>query len=150
MGTVQRAAVGGLAGTIAMGTLLVLLEVQMRARLLLFDAVARFFQVPGRADLGVAPAGLFGVVVWPPIFAAVEPHLPPEDPAVSGMVFAAGLWVAFVALATTEVTVVLLPLYLTVTLLAHLVYGFTLGTVYGWTPASDGDAPAPDVEGSGR
>ena len=91
MGTVQRAAVGGLAGTIAMGSLLVLLEVQMRARLLLFDAVARFFQVPGRADLGVVLAGLFGVVVWPPIFAAVEPYLPPEDPAVSGMVFAAGL-----------------------------------------------------------
>ena len=150
MGTVQRAAVGGLAGTIAMGTLLVLLEVQMRTRLLLFEAVARFFQVPGRADFGVVLAGLFGVVVWPPIFAAVEPYLPPEDPAVSGMVFAAGLWVAFVALATTEVTVVLLPLYLAVTLLAHLVYGFTLGTVYGWTPAPDGDAPAPDVEGSGR
>ena len=150
MGTVQRAAVGGLAGTIAMGTLLFLLEVQMRARLLLFDAVARFFQVPGRADFGVILAGLFGVVVWPPIFAAVEPYLPPEDPAVSGMVFAAGLWVAFVALATTEVTVVLLPLYLTVTLLAHLAYGFTLGWVYGWNPTSDGDAPAPDVEGSGR
>lgn len=137
-----------------MATVFLLIEVQTRARLALFEALARFVGLPDRLVLGFLVFAFFGVVVWPLVFVVVDPHLLPEDDsAVSGMVFATILWVGFVLIGTAEIVPILLPFYAAVTLVAHLVYGFTLGLVYGWTPlASDTDARAlgQEVERSNR
>lgn len=135
MQRVWRAIAGGVAGTLAMSTALLLVDVQTRARLALYEALARLFGVPDSVGLGFLIFAFFGVVVWPLLFVLVESKLPPSgDPAVSGMLFASMLWLGFVLLGTTEILVVLLPFYAVVTLLVHLVYGFTLGLVYGWRP----------------
>lgn len=135
MWKVWRATAGGIVGTFAMMAVLLIVEVQTRARLLLFEALARQFGLPEQVGLGFLVAMFFGVVVWPLVFVAVEPRLPPDDDAaVSGMVFATVLWVGFILIGTTEIAFLLLPFYVAVTLFVHLVYGFTLGLVYGWAP----------------
>lgn len=128
-----RAITGGIAGTLAMSTAFLMVDVQTRTKLELFEALARFFGVGERVGLGFLIFVFFGVVVWPLFFAAIDPYLPPKgDAAVSGMVFATVLWVGFVLIGTTQIAVIVLPFYLGVTLLTHLVYGFTMGLVYGW------------------
>ena len=130
-----RAIIGGLAGTLAMSAALFLVEVQTRARLALYEALARQFGVPDSVGLGFLIFAFFGVVVWPLLFTLLESRLPPSgDPAVSGMLFSSVLWLGFVLLGTSEIHVLLLPFYAVVTLLVHLVYGFTMGLVYGWRP----------------
>lgn len=135
MQRVWRAILGGVAATLVMSIALLMLEVQTRARLALYEALARLFGVPDSVGLGFVVFAFFGVFVWPLLFALVESRLPPSgDPAVSGMLFASVLWLGFLLLGTTELIVHLLPFYAVVTLLVHLVYGFTLGLVYGWRP----------------
>lgn len=144
MRKVWRALTSGIVSTLAMSLAFLMVNVQTRAQLRLFEAMARFFRVPGRVGLGFLVFVFFGVVVWPLLFAAIEPYLPPEgDPAVSGMLFATVLWVGFVIIGTTEIAAIVLPFYLAVTLVTHLVYGFTLGLVYGWKAlALEGESPA--------
>lgn len=151
MRKVWRAIAGGIVSTFAMMSIFLVVDVQTRARLLLFEALARLFWMPDHVGLGFLIAVFFGVVVWPLVFVFLEPRLPPgDDPAVSGMLFATVLWVGFVLIGTSEITTLLFPFYLAVTLLTHLVYGFVLGLVYGWAPlASSRDAGAvgPAVDG---
>jgi hypothetical protein len=133
MGTVLRAITGGAVSTTVMVVTLLVVDIETRSRLSLFEAIARFVGVPGNTGLGFIVFLAFGVVVWPLLFAFLEPYLPPaHDSAVSGMLFASALWVAFMLVGTAEITVILVAFYAAVTLLAHLAYGFTLGLVYGW------------------
>lgn len=135
MRKVGRAIVAGVVSTFAMMVLLLMVEVQTRTQLLLFEALARLFGMPDQVELGFVVAAVFGVVVWPLLFVFVEPYLPPgDDPAVSGMLFATVLWVGFVLVGTAEVPLLVFPFYVAATLFTHLVYGFTLGLVYGWEP----------------
>lgn len=135
MQRVWRAVVGGLAGTFAMSAALLVVDVQTRTQLALYEALARLFGLPDSVGLGFLVFAFFGVVVWPLLFALVESKLPPPgDAAVSGMLFSSVLWLGFLLIGTTELSVLLLPFYAVVTLLVHLVYGFTLGLVYGWRP----------------
>ncbi|MBX0296747.1 DUF6789 family protein [Haloarcula nitratireducens] len=130
-----RTLVSGVVSTVIMMFLLLLIDIQTRARLLLFETLARLFGLPGRVGLGFLVAVFFGVVVWPALFVAAEPYLPPEgDEAVSGMLFATALWVGFLLIGTAEIPLFLFPFYAAVTLITHLVYGFVLGLVYGWEP----------------
>lgn len=133
-----RAIVAGVASTFVHMSILLLVDVQTRARLPLFEALARLFRVPGQVGLGFLISVTFGVIVWPLLFIFVEPYLPPkDDEAVSGMLFAIGLWVGVVLLGTAEMRYLLLPFYLGATLVTNLAYGFTLGLVYGWAPLSE-------------
>ena len=132
--TVLRAVTGGVAGMVVMVLALVMLSIQTRSALNLYGLVARFVGVGGNRSLGFIIFVVVGVTVWPLIFAWAEPHLPPEgDPAVSGMLFAVVIWLAFMVTSVPEVPTILLFLFGGYTLLAHLAYGFTLGLVFGWT-----------------
>lgn len=146
-----RAFVGGSVATAVMTIALLVMDVETRAQLGLFEALARFFGMPNQVGLGFLAFLAFGVFVWPLVFAAVESHIPPrKDVAVRGMLFGAALWVAFAVIATAELQVILVFLYAALTLFAHLLYGFTLGLVYGWTdriPAENGVALHPQANG---
>jgi hypothetical protein len=144
---VGAAVVGGVVGTGVISGILVMLEVQMRDVLHLFDAVARFVGLPGQTFLGFVIYSLAGAVVWPLIFLALRPYLPRgPDPAAQGTVFATALWVVFAITGRGDLTGPLLVVYLVFTLLAHWAYGFTMGAVYGYltgeTPRARGE-PAP-------
>lgn len=145
MHTVKRALTAGIASTAVMSIILLVIDVQTRARLSLFEAIARLFGLYGHIGWGLLVFLFFGVVVWPILFAKIYPSLPPErDLAVKGMVLATGLWIGFVLIGTAKVDAILVLFYLVVTLLPHLVYGFVLGVVYGWT----GPTQTPDMTNS--
>ena len=145
--TALRAVVGGAAGMVVMVLSLVMLNIQTRSALNLYGLVAGFVGVPGNRSLGFAIFIVVGVTLWPLLFAWAEPHLPPEgDPAVSGMLFATAIWLAFMVTSVPEVPTILLFIFGGYTLLAHLAYGFTLGLVYGWTGRSADPANAADAD----
>ena len=132
--TVLRAVAGGAVGMVVMVLALIMLNIQTRSALNLYALIAQFVGVGGDRSLGFVIFVAVGVFVWPLIFAWAEPHLPPEgDAAVSGMLFAVVIWLAFMVTSVPDVPTILLFLFGGYTLLAHLAYGFTLGLVYGWT-----------------
>jgi len=131
MNRLGSAVAGGLVGTTLMSLVFVLMEVQTRYAIHLFDVIARFVRRPGDPYLGFLLFAVAGVVVWPLLFLALRQYIPRgPDPAVQGMVFATLLWVVFVVTGRGDLSGPILVVYGTLTLLAHLVYGFSLGAVY--------------------
>jgi hypothetical protein len=125
------AIVGGAVGTAVMSVILVIIEVEARYAIGIFEAIARFMRVPAEPVLGFLIYALLGTVAWPLLFLSLEPYVPATlDPAVAGMGLGALLWVAFAVIGRGGMGPALLLLYLTFTLAAHLAYGFTLGAVY--------------------
>lgn len=123
---------GGIAGMAVMTVLLLLLEVETREQIGIFQAVARFAGMPGNVFLGFVLFVLAGGLAWPLLFLALDDYLPGgRDPATRGAVFATVLWVAFVILGRGDISGPLLVIYAAFTLLSHLAYGFILGAVYG-------------------
>ena len=137
------AVVGGVVGTALMSLVFVLMEVQTRYVLHIFDVIARFVRRPGEPYVGFLLFAVAGAVVWPLLFVALIDYIPRgPDPAVQGMVFALPLWVAFAITGRGDVAWPTLLIYATFTLFAHLVYGFALGAVYA-SLADVGPEPAP-------
>lgn len=132
---------GGFVGTVALSLLLLLFEVETRSRIRMFDAVARFVGVPGDTAIGFALFLVAGVFAWPLLFAAVEQSLPGDDPAMKGMALGILLWVAFVLLGRGDLSGPIILAFAGLTLMAHLAYGFVLGSAYarftGATPVHD-------------
>ncbi|SEO46097.1 hypothetical protein SAMN04487948_102523 [Halogranum amylolyticum] len=142
---------GGVAGMAVMSLLLLLLEVETRERIGVFEAVARFAGQPGNISLGFVLFLVAGGLAWPLLFLALEEYIPMgPDPATRGAVFAAVLWVAFVILGRGGLGGPLLVIYAAFTLLSHLAYGFVLGAVYGRLTGTTADrlGETPSVETS--
>lgn len=125
-----RAIAGGVVGTAVLSMLLLLLEVETRNALVVFEAVARFVGVPGRRGVGFVLFVLAGSVAWPLLFAALHTWLGEGDAVPRGMAFAALLWVVFVIVGGSGIEGAVLIIFAGFTLLAHLAYGFTLAVVY--------------------
>lgn len=110
---------------------MILLEVQTRSQIHIFEAIARFVGLPNNLVIGFALFVVAGVLAWPLLFIALEPYIPRgPDPAARGIVFAFVLWIAFVITGRGPIGWPLIIVYAGLTLLAHLAYGFTLGAVY--------------------
>lgn len=124
---------GGVVGITAMSVLLLLLEVQTRSRIHLFDAVARFVGVPNNTFVGFLIFVAAGIIAWPLLFVALEGYIPGgPDPAARGVVFASVLWIAFLivgrgSLGFSDPQILI---YAAFTYIAHFAYGFFLGAVY--------------------
>ena len=137
------AIVGGIVGTALMSIVFVLMEVQTRYVLHIFDVIARFVRRPGEPYVGFLLFAVVGVLVWPLLFVALLDYIPRgPDPAVQGMVFALPLWVVFAITGRGDVDWPTLLIYATFTLFAHLVYGFALGAVFA-SLADEGPDPTP-------
>lgn len=137
MSRARSAIGGGVAGTAVLSLLLLLLEVETRSAIGIFEAIARFARFPNDVAVGVVIFVAAGILAWPLLFVAVEPRIPLSDDATRGMAFAVPLWVAFVAISggVDQGSAVFFPF----TLLAHLAYGFTLGAVFAMLEAPEGD-----------
>ncbi len=73
-----------------------------------------------------------GMFVWPLLLASIGRYLPGERFAVKGVPFGVALWTGFVIEFYSGETGSLLLAYLAFTLGAHVVYGFTVGTVFDY------------------
>jgi hypothetical protein len=122
---------GGIAGTAVLSLLMIFLEVQTRSQIEIFHVIARFVGLPDHLVIGFALFVAAGILAWPLLFIALEPYIPRgPDPAARGVVFAFVLWVAFAITGRGSIGWPLIIIYVGLTLLAHLAYGFTLGAVY--------------------
>ena len=131
MDRVPSVVAGGIAGTAVLSLLLILLEVQTREQILVFDVIARFVRLPDQQAVGFVVFLLAGIVGWPLVFLAIEEYLPGgPDPATRGVVMSIPLWVAFAVTGRGDIAGPLLLVYLALTFVAHVVYGWVLGAVY--------------------
>lgn len=121
---------GGLAGTAVMTIILFIADALTGFQIQAFRAIAGFVGTPNDILLGFFVFVGAGAIAWPLLFVALDEFLPGDSDAVSGMVFASVLWISFALAFSPGVGGFNLFLYLALTLLAHLAYGFTLGTVY--------------------
>ncbi|MDS0280672.1 DUF6789 family protein [Haloarcula onubensis] len=140
------AIVGGFVGTAAMSVVLTILEVEVRYGLGVFDAIARFVRVPGDPVLGFAIYVFVGTFGWPLLFCSLERYVPLTlDPAVAGTLLGTVLWLGFAIIGRGALDGVVLLVYLATTLVAHLVYGFSMGAVYAELAARP--SPSDDAVG---
>jgi hypothetical protein len=73
-----------------------------------------------------------GMTTWPLLFASLGSFLPGEQFATKGLPFGFVLWTGFSLAFYDGRTGLALVLYLVFTLVAHLVYGFALGSVFDY------------------
>ena len=73
---------------------------------------------------------LGGMIPWPLLFASLLSYLPGERMPVSGIFFGTALWTGFALAFWDGFLGLTLVLYLVLTLLAHWVYGASLGLVF--------------------
>lgn len=131
MDRVPSVIAGGVAGTAVLSLLLLLLEVQTREQILVFDVIARFVRLPDQQAVGFLVFLLAGIVAWPLVFIAVEPYLPlGPDPAARGVAMAIPLWIAFAITGRGGIAGPLLIVYVALTFVAHVAYGWVMGAVY--------------------
>jgi hypothetical protein len=88
-----------------------------------------------------------GMVPWPLLFASLKEYLPGESWPVAGVFFGTALWTGFVGALYPGVTGVALALYLVLTLVAHWVYGASLGLVFSYPngPRRWSNPPPPGI-----
>lgn len=133
MDRVPSVVAGGVAGTAMLTLSLLLLEVQTREQIRMFDVIARFVGLPQQTTVGFILFVLAGVLAWPLLFLAIEGYLPfGPDPAARGAVMAVALWIAFAYAGRGALSGPLLLIYAGYTFFAHIAYGFILGAVYAY------------------
>jgi phage shock protein PspC (stress-responsive transcriptional regulator) len=125
---------GGLLGTVLMLPVLVgvpqALGLFRTEPITQFAGFAAFFGIEPTATLGMVVFGLGGTFVLPLIFLVVGSFLPPREPRyLRGMTFATFFWTGFAPAFWPGTGVVAVAVFLVVSLLAHWVYGATLGYV---------------------
>lgn len=126
-------AAGGLVGTALMTVVLLVAEQ--------FDAFSResFADLTALVGLeGWVPEITFGFLLflaggmlpWPLLFASLEQYLPGHRMPIAGLFFGTALWTGFVFAFYEGFAGTTLGLYLALTLVAHWVYGLSLGLVF--------------------
>ncbi len=125
---------GGLLGTVLMLPVLVgvpqALGLFRTEPITQFAGFAAFFGIEPTATLGMVVFGLGGTFVLPLIFLVVGSFLPPREPRyLRGMTFATFFWTGFAPAFWPGTGALAVAVFLVVSLLAHWVYGATLGYV---------------------
>lgn len=95
-----------------------------------FGPLSRFVGEESDPVVGFLLFAAIGVFAWPFLFLTLVEYLPGGPDVLSGLLFGVVLWVGFVVAFAPAIGPVSLVVYLFVTLVAHLAYGFVLGEVY--------------------
>jgi hypothetical protein len=131
---VLSAMVGGLVGTVVMMPVLVgvpeLLGIFRTEPITKFAGFAEFFGLEPTLTLGLFLFAVGGTMMLPLVFLVVGAFLPPESPrALRGASFATCFWFGFAPAFWPDGGALTVGLYLVVSLVAHWIYGLTLGAV---------------------
>lgn len=125
---------GGLLGTVLMLPVLVgipqALGLFRTEPITQFAGFAAFFGIEPTAMLGMVVFGLGGTLVLPLIFLVVGSFLPPREPRyLRGATFATFFWTGFAPAFWPGTGMLAIAIFLVVSLVAHWIYGLTLGFV---------------------
>jgi hypothetical protein len=130
-------AVGGLVGTAAMTVVLLVGATvgafSMDAFSVIADITGTAFLLPAdAAAIGYVMFLVGGMVVWPLMLASIGNYLPGRTFAEKGAGFGVVLWTGFAPAFHADQSGLLLVVYLLVTLVGHVVYGFSMGSVFDY------------------
>ena len=131
-------AAGGLVGTALMMVVLLMAEQLGAFSRQSFADLTRLVGLGGYVPEVTAGFVIFlagGMVPWPLLFASLREYLPGETWPVNGIFFGTALWTGFVGAFYPGVTGLTLVLYLVFSLVAHWVYGASLGFVFSYLSA---------------
>lgn len=127
-----RAVVGGLVGTVVLGGFLLVLDTQSRGAMSVVAVIGRFLGITDRPLAAIALFAGLSAVGWPALFVAVEEYLPfGPDPAARAVAFAAVIGVVFVVVGRGPIGGPILVIFVGLSMVAYLAYGFALGSIYG-------------------
>lgn len=130
-------AVGGLVGTAVLtGVLLVAAQFgafELGSFATLAELTGADVLLPSNtAAVGYVLFLATGMVMWPLLFASIGSYLPGEKFAAKGVPFGVVLWTGFVLAFYEGFGGLTLAAYVVLTLVAHIAYGFTLGSVFDY------------------
>lgn len=120
------------AGAVATATITVLLflgDAATRASLRPFERLGEFVGAGGLA--GFAVFAVVGVVAWPLLYLSFLEFIPGDTAAARGVLFGVVLWVGFVTAFLPSGSWPTILVFDALALVAHLGYGFALGSVFG-------------------
>ncbi|MBU6296968.1 MAG: hypothetical protein KGJ79_16560 [Alphaproteobacteria bacterium] len=138
-----RYAKGVFAGFVATAVLSVFMVMkQMMGMMPQLDVVAMLTTMVGASSplVGWGMHFMIGSLVWGGLFAAVQNRLPGGSMILRGVVFGIGAWFLMMAMVMPMAGAGLFGLGLGIaapimTLMLHMIFGATLGAVYGWKRA---------------
>ena len=130
-------AVGGLVGTAVLTLVLIAASrvgaFDLNSFTILAELTAAALLLPNNANaVGFVIFLLFGMVPWPLFFASLGWYLPGDRFALKGVSFGGILWTGFAVGFYDGYAGLSLALYLALTLVGHLGYGFALGAVFDY------------------
>ncbi|MFC7131736.1 MULTISPECIES: DUF6789 family protein [Salinibaculum] len=128
-------AAGGLVGVAMMTVVLLVAESFGAFSRESFGALARLVGLGGLVPEVTVGYLIFlagGMFPWPLLFASLKEYLPGDSWPVAGVFFGTALWTGFVGAFYAGFGGVSLVLYLVLTLVAHWVYGASLGLVFSY------------------
>ncbi|KZN22713.1 hypothetical protein A4G99_18295 [Haladaptatus sp. R4] len=130
-------AIGGLVGTAVMTAILLVGTTLGAFDLNSFAVLAQLTGVDVLLPSNPAAVGYLiflggGMVTWPLLFVSIGSYLPGENYASRGLPYGFVLWTGFVIAFYDGYVGLLLVVYLVITLLGHLAYGFALGAVFDY------------------
>lgn len=128
-------AAGGLVGVAMMTVVLVVAEQFGAFSRESFGELARLVGLGGFVPELTVGFLLFlagGMVPWPLLFASLKAYLPGDSWPLAGIFFGTALWTGFVGAFYPGVAGLALVGYLAFTLVAHWVYGISLGLVFSY------------------
>ncbi|WP_440008488.1 DUF6789 family protein [Halomicrococcus sp. SG-WS-1] len=130
-------AVGGLVGTAAMTAILLVAAGLGAFQFASFADLANLTGLdallPGNpVAVGYIIFLLGGMVTWPLLFASIGSYLPGEEFAIKGLPYGFVLWTGFAPAFYEGFSGAALVVYLVLTFLGHLAYGFSLGSVFDY------------------
>lgn len=130
-------ALGGLAGTAVLTFSLLIASTMGAFNFVSFASLTETTGIDVLVSLNDVAVGylLFlgvGMVIWPLLFASLGSYLPGERYATKGISYGFVLWTGFAQIFYGEFGGLALGIYLVVTLIGHLGYGFSLGAVFDY------------------
>lgn len=136
-GIVFDGVIGAISGAVGTAVMTVILLVgtslggfEIESFAMIVDLIGLSAIAPGYAmALGYLLFLAGGMVTWPLLFASIGRYLPGETWARQGAFFGFILWTGFVLAFYTDYAGAALGVYVIVTFLGHLAYGFCLGAV---------------------
>lgn len=135
-----RYAKGVFAGFVATTVLSVFMVMkQMMGMMPQLDVVTMLTTMTGASSplVGWGMHFMIGSIFWGGLFAAFQDHLPGSSVTLRGVIFGIGAWLLMMVMVMPMAGAGLFGLGLGIaapimTLMLHMVFGATLGAVYGW------------------
>ena len=130
--------VGGTIGSLTAAALLYVADILFVTEPSIFTRFAAFLDIPGGTFVGALLFIAVGALVWPPFFSAIGEFVPGSTYQRRGIAFSLVLWTGLSSFLVYSFSGLVLLGYLLIALVAHVLYGFKVGSYFAMFSRRDG------------